>query len=78
MNRSQSTTEIESIINNLPRQKVPVSTTHFKKKKIIPVLHKFFQKKEGEGIHPAHSQASIYLTPRPDECETKPTDDRLS
>lgn len=62
MDRSQSITDLESIINNLPRQKAPVSSAHFKKKKMIPILHKFFQRKEGEGIITAHSQATIYLT----------------
>jgi hypothetical protein len=48
MNRSQSTTEIESIINNLPRQKVPVSTTHFKKKKLYQFYTSSSKRKKGK------------------------------
>lgn len=54
----KSTSGIESIINNLPNQKVPglgefnCEFYQTLKKEVIPILHNIFQKIEAKGILP--------------------------
>ena len=77
LNRPRSLEEIKSIINSLPKQKVPGLygfTSKFYqtfKEEIILILYYLFQKVEAEGILPdSFCEASITLISKPDYKET--------
>ena len=65
---SISIKEIESIINNLPKKKVPGPNGEFYqtvKEEIIPVLHNLSQETEAKGILPnSFYEVSITLIPK--------------
>ena len=69
---------MESIINNLPKQKAQGTDTftgYFYqtfKEEIIPILYNFFQSTEAEGIFPnSFYESSITLIPKPDKDITR-------
>ena len=74
LNRPISIKEIESIINNLLKEKAPGpggftgKFYHIFKEEIIPILYNFFQSTEAEGIFPnSFYESSITLIPKPDK-----------
>ena len=77
LNRSITSTEIETIIRNLPTNKSPGSdsfTAEFYQKfrELTPILLKHFQKIAEEGKLPnSFCEATITLIPKPDKDATK-------
>lgn len=73
LNRPVYIREIESIVNNLLKQKVPgpngfIGEFYQTKGEVTPILHNLFQKAEAEGIHAnLFYEASITLTPKSDK-----------
>ena len=68
LNRPRSSKEMESIINNLPKQKATgldgfIGEFYPTFKEVIPVSYKLFQRLEAEGILPK-GKASITLIPK--------------
>ena len=81
MNNAITSTEIEAVIKNLPKNKSPGSdgfTEEFNKtfrEELMPILLKFFQKIAEEGTVPnSFYVATITLIPKPDKDNTyRPT-----
>ena len=78
MNRPITSTEIETVIKNLPTNKSPqpdglTGEFHQKfKQELTPILLKFFQKIAEEGKLPnSLCEATITLIPKPDKDTTK-------
>ena len=78
MNKRITSTEIETVIKHLPKNKSPGPdgfTGEFyqtSRDELIPVLLKFFQKISGEGTFPnSLYKATITLIPKPDKDNTK-------
>uniref|UniRef100_A0A8D1QYA3 RNA-directed DNA polymerase n=1 Tax=Sus scrofa TaxID=9823 RepID=A0A8D1QYA3_PIG len=78
LNRPNTRHEIEYVIKTLPTNKGPgpdgFTGKFYKtyKEELVPILLKFFQKVEGEGIFPkTFYDANITLIPKPDRDTTK-------
>ena len=84
LNRPITSTEIKTVIRNLPANKSPGPdgfTAEFYKKireALTPILLKLFQKIAEEGKLPnSFYEATITLMPKPDKDATKKENDRL-
>ena len=73
-----TSTEIETVIKNLPKNKIPEPdsfTGEFYqafREELMPILLKFFQKIAGEGtLQNTLHEATITLIPKPDKDNTK-------
>ena len=83
LNRPITSTEIETVIKNLPTNKIPGPdsfTAEFYPKfweELTPILLKHFQKIAEEGKLPnSFYEATITLIPKPDKDATKKANDR--
>ena len=83
LNRSITSTEIQTVIRNLPANKSPgpdgfIAEFYQKfREELIPILLKVFQKIAEEGKLPnSFYEATITLTPKPDKDATKKENDR--
>ena len=78
MNNPVTSTEIETVTKNLPKNKSPGQDGFTEKfyqtfrEDIMPILLKLFQKISEEGTFPnSFYKATITLTPKPDKDNTK-------
>ena len=78
LNRSFTSTEIETVIRNLPANKSPGPAGYTAKlyqkfkEELTPILLKFFQKIADEGKLPnSFYEATITIIPKPDKDATK-------
>jgi len=77
-NRHITSTEIETVLRNLPANKIPgpdgITAKFYQKfrEELTPILLKFFQKIAEESKHPnSFYEATITLIPKPDKDATK-------
>ena len=78
MNNPTTSTEIEAVIKNLPKNKGPgleAFTAEFyqtSREELMPILLKLFQKIAEEGTLPSSFyEATIILIPKPDKSNTQ-------